>query len=233
MEIRQRIWDLLEAKNLARFPRPVHGRIPNYVGSEKAASALTELDVFKKARRVKVNPDAPQRPVRFNALLQGKVLYMPTPRLREGFLVLDSTTIPKNARKLAASIGGAFKYGEKLGLSDLSQVDAIVVGSVAVSQNGARVGKGEGYSEIEYAILRQLGVVDERTKVLTTVHDVQVVNAIPVEEHDVPVDVIMTPTRVIVAEDMPPKPHGILWRKITDDMLDDMPMLKELKLRTL
>jgi len=37
--IRKRIWDLMEAKDIARFPRPVHHRIPNFDGAEIAQSA--------------------------------------------------------------------------------------------------------------------------------------------------------------------------------------------------
>ena len=35
-DIRQRVWDYIEEKNLANFPRPVHNRIPNF----KACGAL-------------------------------------------------------------------------------------------------------------------------------------------------------------------------------------------------
>lgn len=38
--IRKRIWDLLEAENLAQNPRPVHHRIPNFVGAEAAAAKV-------------------------------------------------------------------------------------------------------------------------------------------------------------------------------------------------
>ena len=87
--IRERIWDLMEREDIARFPRPVHGRIPNFEGAEMAAARLTELDAFKRARMVKVNPDAPQHPVRENVLLSGRRLLMPTPRLRQGFILLE------------------------------------------------------------------------------------------------------------------------------------------------
>ncbi len=39
-QIRQQISDRLEKENLARFPRPIYGRIPNFAGVEKAASRL-------------------------------------------------------------------------------------------------------------------------------------------------------------------------------------------------
>jgi len=52
-EIRQKIWDLLEEKNVAAFPRPVHGRISNYVGANVTAEKLNELSVWRKARVIK------------------------------------------------------------------------------------------------------------------------------------------------------------------------------------
>jgi hypothetical protein len=36
-------------------------------------------------------------------------------------------------------------------------LDAIICGSVAVTRDGRRCGKGEGYSDLEFAILRELG----------------------------------------------------------------------------
>jgi hypothetical protein len=38
--IRKRVWDILESQNLARDPRPVHHRIPNFVHAETAASKV-------------------------------------------------------------------------------------------------------------------------------------------------------------------------------------------------
>ena len=76
----------------------------------------------------------------------------------------------------------------------------MLVGSTAVCATmGARVGKGEGFAELEWGILTQQGNLElESTLVVTTVHDEQVVTNIPagsLTKHDVPVDVIITPTR--------------------------------------
>lgn len=83
--IRKRIWDKLEAENIARPPRPVHHRIPNFDGAERAADRLAELPEFQKAGCVKVNPDTPQKAVRHRVLAEGKTLLTPQPRLRTGF----------------------------------------------------------------------------------------------------------------------------------------------------
>ncbi len=94
--IREQVWRRLDAEGISTFPRPVRGRIPNVRDADAAAERLAQTPEWRTAQTVKVNPDAPQRGVRFRALKQGKVLLMPTPRLREGFLLLDPTRIAAN-----------------------------------------------------------------------------------------------------------------------------------------
>ena len=91
--IRKIIWDLLEEKNVVTFPRPVYGRIPNFIGANVAAERLEELTLWRKARVIKSNPDSPQKWVRENALRHGKTVYMAVPRLREEkcFLKINPT----------------------------------------------------------------------------------------------------------------------------------------------
>lgn len=40
-KIRKRVWDLMEATNIAQFPRPVHHRIPNFIGASSAANKVS------------------------------------------------------------------------------------------------------------------------------------------------------------------------------------------------
>lgn len=67
---RIKVWRYLETTGLAMFPRPVYNRIPNFKGAPEAAAKLAELDIFKHANTVKVNPDKPQEPVRLVSLVQ-------------------------------------------------------------------------------------------------------------------------------------------------------------------
>ncbi len=231
--IRERIWRLLEERNVAAFPRPVYGRIPNFVGAERAAENLFSTPEWRRAELVKVNPDSPQRPVRQRALEEDKTLLMATPRMREGFLLLDPRLIPARFYRDASTIRGAFRWGRKVTLDELARlhVDLIVTGSVAVDRCGGRLGKGEGYAELEYAVLRELGAVDEDTPVATTVHDLQLVESIPREPYDLTVDIIATPRRLYRVEPRPPKPPGILWDKLDRRKLEEIPLLRELARR--
>ncbi len=228
--IRNLIWARLEEEDIARFPRPVFHRIPNFAGADIAGRRVVSLRDFVEARTVKVNPDAPQRQVRFEVLSHGKTLLMPTPHLRSGFILLGDN-VPKDRLRLASSIHGAFMLGKKLALDKLPPIDLVVVGSVAVTRDGARIGKGEGYSEMEYGILRELELVSRSTPIITTVHDLQIVESIPLEDHDISVDYVVTPTQTLATRPSKPRPNGIIWSKIAPGMMQRMPILTELKER--
>ena len=223
---RQAVWDRLKAERIARFPFPPHGRIPNFKDAETAAARLFELAPWRNARRLKINPDAPQRYVRKEALSRGITVFVPTPRLRGGFKRLDPRNIPADKLAQAASLSRSGSWTEEVPLAALPEMDAIVAGSVAVTRDGRRCGKGEGYSDIEFAILRELG--HPLVPVATTVHPIQIVDGLPADRNDLPLSVIVTPEETIEIETPLPPPAGIDWARLTEADLSEMPVLKDL-----
>ena len=118
------------------------------------------------------------------------------------------------------------KLGEPVGPDALGTIDLVVAGSVAVDASGRRLGKGGGYSDLEWALARALDAVTARTPVLTTVHELQIVRAaIPVTSHDVPVDLIVTPERVIRPRNRRAKPRGIRWGELSAAQIAAMPVI--------
>jgi 5-formyltetrahydrofolate cyclo-ligase len=224
---RQWVWDRLGAAGVARFPFPPHGRIPNFAGAAAAATRLLDIEPWKSAGAIKVNPDSPQRPLRAEALRRGITVFVPTPRLRSGFRKLDPRRIPPDRIDEAASLSHGDRWSEEIALADVPGVDAIVCGSVAVTRDGRRCGKGEGYSDLEFAILRELG--HPPVHVATTVHDLQVVDWLPHDPTDQPLNVIATPSRVIRINRPSAAPTGIDWTRLSDEDLEKMPVLAELK----
>jgi len=227
--IRKRIWDRLERDGLARFPYPPHGRIPNFDGARAAAERLLDHPLLRRARRIKVNPDAPQRPVRELALERGLEVYMPTPRLRAGFRCLDPARIPASKRREAASLSSGRRFARDVPLEALPPLDALVVGSVAVTRRGARCGKGEGYADLEYGILRALG--HPRVPVATTVHPVQIVPRLRREATDLPLWLVVTPEESHRVARPARGPDGIDWSRLSEADLEAMPVLAELRER--
>jgi 5-formyltetrahydrofolate cyclo-ligase len=230
-EIREKVWAKLVAERAALFPG-ARGRIPNFQGATSAADRLAKTPEWNRARAIKCNPDAPQRPVRLRALREGKIVYMAVPRLREKkcFRELDPSRLRKSDIAQAATIGGAMRFGRAIHPRELEHIDLIVAGSVAVNRGGARLGKGGGYSDLEYAIGRELGVIDGKTRAATTVHPLQVLDLeLPVTEHDFTVDVIATPDEVIRTPAIRRKtPRGILPAHLTAAIRRDVPILHDL-----
>jgi 5-formyltetrahydrofolate cyclo-ligase len=87
--------------------------------------------------------------VREAALRRGITVFVPTPRLRAGFKKLDPARIPEDQISAAASLSRGDRFAEAVPLAELPEVDAIVCGSVAVTREGRRCGKGEGYSDLD------------------------------------------------------------------------------------
>ncbi|XP_014798083.1 PREDICTED: methenyltetrahydrofolate synthase domain-containing protein isoform X2 [Calidris pugnax] len=234
-DVREKVWDYLEASGLAAFPRPVHRRIPNFQGASHAATRLLGLQEFKAANTVKINPDAPQKNARFLTLEARKTLLVPTPRLRTGLFnrIVPPSGATKEILRICATSQGIKEYSVPVGLDGKARVDLVVVGSVAVSEKGWRIGKGEGYADMEYAMMVSMGAVQEDTPVITIVHDCQVVDIAEelLDDHDLTVDYILTPTRTIKTNCKRPKPQGILWHKVSYEMLEKIPILKSLRYR--
>ncbi len=108
--LRDKIWNLLEQKRVAIFPLPVFGRIPNFVGSDKAANLVRTLPEWKKAKVIFANPDSAQKKVREFALKDGKVLIMASPRLKHGFLQIDPQNVKGNEEVASSPMDPEFGH---------------------------------------------------------------------------------------------------------------------------
>ena len=229
-ELRDVVWDALREAGVARFPG-ARGRIPNFTGAEAAAERLRGTSPWRAAVTVKANPDSPQWPVRQRALEDGCTVFMAVPRLRAGrpFLRLDPDLLEVRPRA-ASSIKGSSEHGVPTAVDELVPVDLVVVGCVAVDLSGARVGKGGGFADLEFALATAAGLIGPDTTVVTTVHPLQVVDGgrIPMTDHDVPLDVIVTPDEVIVCDGDRARPTNVLWDHLSEDKIAAIPLLARL-----
>ena len=223
----------LDRPGVARFPKP-RNRIPNFVGAEAAAAALADTDEWRAARVLKANPDSPQWPVRTRALEDGKVVYMAVPRLAEAdpFFLLDPESSPTPPQGELDQ--GRGRSASTIGIDDLEPVDLVVTGCVAVDErDGARLGKGGGFSDLELALAAAAGLVDERHGVVTTVHADRCVDAgtIPVTAHDFHLDLIVTAGRGVRCRACPAAGRcpRLEWDQLTDDKVASIPLLERLR----
>ena len=215
-------------------------KIPYFKGCDRAAErAFADVEALASAKAVKVNPSLAQMHLRKLDMRAGQDLLVPVQALEgrgDPFMLVAGDVGPGCAAK-ACTKAGAVKHGRPVGLDfpDGFRLDVVVVGCVAVSREGVRLGKGRGLAELEWGVLWSLGVVDADTLVMTTAHEAQIVSPSKLPKtamgvHDLPVDVVVTPKRVIWAKERLAKPTcGVLWDLITEHDLEYMPLLKELK----
>ena len=229
-QVRRDIWKAMEREGVARFPG-AEGRIPNFAGAKLAAEKLAGHRLWKRARVLKVNPDSPQTHARRMALEEGKTIIMAVPRLRDvhPFRLLDPKKLSSKQLKEAATIKGAMRHGRVVAEEELPDIDFVLCGSVAVNLSGARVGKGGGFSDLEYGLLIEAGKIDDHTTVATTVHPIQIVREhLQNTEHDLPVDLVATPRAVIEVERQYPRPRGILWDHLQPPQIREIPILERM-----
>jgi 5-formyltetrahydrofolate cyclo-ligase len=213
---------------VARFPG-AEGRIPNFAGAKGAAERLARHPAWINAETIKANPDSPQTHARRLALTQGKVLVMAVPRLRDQhpFRLLDPRRLSDDEIREAATIKGALKYGTVIDLDQVPELDLVLTGSVAVNLKGARLGKGGGFSDLEYGLLSEAGRIDRRTLVATTVHPMQIMREnLMMTGHDIPVNLIATSRAVIEVDGAYRRPAGVLWDHLQPPQIHEIPVLE-------
>lgn len=224
--IRNQIWKKMAALDSSSSS---YHNIPTFTGQRKTAERLRSIEFYKNAKRIFIPPDAAQFEARLSVLRDGKVLVMASPRLRDGFYEVHPGRL-EHLWPRSIKSSGIRKWGKKLKTTkgDIGKINLMVTGAVAVSPNGERVGKGTGYFDWEYAILREIGCIDEETPIVALVHDLQVCEKLPFQEKDVSVNLIITPTRTLAAEACRIRPSGIDWDQMDRRTLASMRPLREL-----
>lgn len=227
-QVREDVWRSMDREGVSRFPG-AEGRIPNFAGAKGAAERLSRHHAWNEAEVIKANPDSPQTHARRMALAQGKTLVMAVPRLRDQhpFRLLDPRKLDEGELREAATIKGAMRHGQVIDVDQVPQLDLVLTGSVAVNLKGARLGKGGGFSDLEYALLLESGRIDRRTVVATTVHPIQILREnLPMTAHDIPVNVVATPRAAIEVDGAYKRPSGILWDHLQPPQIHEIPVLE-------
>ena len=236
MSARKLVWEQLKGVAIpdSRFHLDFNQFIPDFHDSDIARTNLVELDLYKSANTVFVTPDNCLEGVREQILIDGKTQIMPTYGIRRGFVVVSPEDVGEDMVSYSVCLDNIEKTGHYVSLSQIRdnyKLDILITGASAVNYSGVRFGKGHGFFDLEWAMLSQIGVVSDSTPVIAFVHESQLVDVkLEVDEFDTVCDYIVTPKRVVNVEGHPKPTSGIIWNKLSDGMMNDIPPLQELKL---
>lgn len=232
--VRRAVWNELAkvARPDSRFDVDLDRFVPDFAGRERCDERLAGLDAYVAARTVLAAPDNSLEAFRAAALADGKRLVVPTYGMRRGFVLLDGRHVRPEDRSLAATLDGMERFGRPLnlaGLRSLRSVDLVASGAVAVTRSGIHLGSGDGFLDLEWGLLCHLGLAGPDTPVVASVHSCQVIDA-PIRpgRHDVIVDLIVTPGRLLRCPPTFPKPAGLFFDELRVDPDRAGPYVREL-----
>ncbi len=237
-QARMIIWSRLVqvARPDSRFHLEIAQFVPDFEDSDRCHEAVLALDVYKEANTLFVAPDNSVGVLRKAALDDGKTVLVPTYGMRRGIVLLDPSKIAASDRRFAATLDGMEELGETLALDALMHsvkpIDLLLTGATAVTLTGAHVGGGQAYLDLEWAILAELDLVGPSTPTVCLVHDCQVIDGdVTPGPFDVTIDVVVTPSGVHTTRCSWPRPTGITWDRLDEELLDELAYLAELQRR--
>ncbi|XP_001607418.1 methenyltetrahydrofolate synthase domain-containing protein [Nasonia vitripennis] len=232
-DFRKKVWCHMAEKRLSNSFRSLCSRTPFFKRATEATKRLCELEELKKSKLLMISPD---KFVILLPLKKEKEILIPTPRLFNGLFshIKNAAGLPEEESKNVITRNNIKQIESPVNFDTTTdlKVDMLILGSVCVNRAGYRIGDGAGFADLEYAILSKMKAVNEKTTVVTLVHDCQILDDLPnelFEPHDVPVDIIITPTQTIFVNPRLPKPTEIIWPAISKRRLAGMPVLGEIK----
>lgn len=235
---RLRTWKMLRkvARPDSRFHWDFSRCIPDFLGSEECTVKVRRMEVYKKANLLFITPDNCLETLREACIRDGKAYLMTPYAIERDMLLLSRRNVPRGKAELSSVLDGAERFAKSLSLrqvKNLGRVDLLVTGVSVVNTEGVRYGKGHGFFDVEWAIFRDLGMVDEGTPIIAVAHNCQVTaQTFPVSPNDTIIDYIVTPSRVIRIKTKRQKPSGIDWELLPAEMFARIPPLQELAMMT-
>lgn len=204
-ELRKWLWKYLSDYHLTMVPRPCFARIPSFKATEVATSRLLEEARWKDADTVLISPDEATYHARWEAIREGKRLFVPIPRTDEAYL-LDGTG-PADAQ-VAAMMKEMARFGKKVSLSDAGNVPLIVTCALSVDRYGGWLGQGEVFGEMAPEIMETSGPFADSFRI-ALVDDMQIFEDFGYLLHpdDAGIDRIITKTQSFTPAERPSEPE--------------------------
>ena len=162
--------------------------------SKKIIERLKNLDEYKNAKRimsfVSMGTEVDTHPLIEQAIEEGKSIVVPiTVNETRQLLLSDLYSLSELE---VADFNIEIPKKEFIRLVQPETVDLVLVPGVVFAKNGYRVGYGGGYYD------RFLAKLDPSVPKISLGFDFQIVDKVPIESFDIPVDSIITEKRIVL-----------------------------------
>jgi len=161
--------------------------------SEQIKERLCSLDEFKKSKNILTYVSFNNEVDTINTikgLLDKNEKKVIVPFVEKGNPILQLSEI-KDFNDLEPKTYGILEPMEyKIKKFDIGKLDLVIVPGVVFDKNGHRIGYGYGYYD------RLLGKLNENATKIGLCYEFQLIEKIPEEMHDVPMDIIVTEEKV-------------------------------------
>lgn len=183
--------NLLRQEILTKRSLLTQEKIQEY--SNKIQNTLYKMDEYKNAKRIMCfvsnGSEVDTHPLIDRAILDGKSIVVPiTVSKTKELLVSDLFSLSELE---VGFYNIEVPKEEFLRLVDPETIDLVLVPGVALGKDGYRVGYGGGYYD------RFLAKLDSSVPKIALGFDLQVVDQVPTEHFDIPVDLILTEKGII------------------------------------
>jgi len=187
-----------------------HGRLAQY---------LRQIKSYHSARQLFISPAPMLAQLRINALNDGKDVIMPGPGLKDGFYLLKPFTVPFTKLSFAVSNKGLPKFGRRLAAGDLAALalDLLITDAWAVDEQGTRLGDGQGFFDLSYAIMTEHKALKDsclKYAVLDNPERLLSETELPTNDWDVRMDGVILPAGIMALPKAAKRNHPIYWDKL-------------------
>lgn len=179
--------DALRAAALAR--RRAMSADDRAQSAEAIAAHLLAQPIVARASRVAVYVSMPSEPGTAPTIagLLDRGIDVIAPISLDG-AELDWVAFSSEAAHVTTALGITEPEGERLGSGALASADFVIVPALAVDVSGNRLGRGAGYYD--------RALICATAPLCALLFAGEIVDALPHEEHDVPMNMAVTPTGV-------------------------------------
>ncbi len=193
----------------------------------KIAQQLRRIPFYRRAEQVFVSPGSELSQVRINCLLDGKRLITPGPALKDGFYEFHPYSIDFTDLEYAVSLKGLKKFGKVVDLSRKLSVDLFLTEGLALDGRGGRLGDGNGFFDLAFALLVQSCPGNAASRVGMICNEEQVLTSRPIPQApwDVTTNFCLSSAgwhSFVSDDDGPPRIREagpIYWHRLSEDRI--------------